>query len=193
MAVALLSAYLWRVGLVRASALASVLALLVAVVALVAPYLLPPNAARGDAPSAPPALPVPAQEAVPAKPGDNLSKVTMIGEARVTQAATRGTHTHMHGKGVAGHKGAWVTAIMAFADIEDPEFRRIVLRQMGDRLNLGRSFLAPYRSVARDHVVEIVDRCWEFKDPDAARNALARTLISLRPDDGAVGQLERLA
>jgi hypothetical protein len=89
-------------------------------------------------------------------------------------------------------KDAWIAAVMAFADIEDPVFRNDVLRLMGDELSLGHPFPVPARQMARDHVIQIVSRCWDFKDPDAARRALAVALRKLRPDDGASEQLARL-
>ena len=98
-----------------------------------------------------------------------------------TAAATKTTVT----------KTALVAGVLQFADIEDPEFRRQVLQLMGDFLGLGRPFAVPYRTMARDHVVAIVDQCWAFKDPDAARRALVGALSELRPDDGATGRLIR--
>ena len=89
-------------------------------------------------------------------------------------------------------KTALVAVVLQFADIEDPEFRRQVLQLMGDLLGLGRPFAAPYRAMARDHVVAIVDRCWAFKDPDAARRALVEALSELRPDDGTTDRLQSL-
>jgi hypothetical protein len=89
-------------------------------------------------------------------------------------------------------KDALLRAVMNFADIEDPEFRRQILRSMGDYLGLGRPFSAPYRPMAVDHVAAIIDRCWDFKDPSAARCALVQALNRLRPDDGAAGGLPDL-
>jgi hypothetical protein len=190
-AVALLAAYLWHVGLAKASGLASVLTLLVALVALVAPYLLPPAASRSDSPPVESAPPGPVQAGVSA-PGDYSTRVAVADDAQVPRTVKQGTRTHVPLAGIAARKGTWVAGVMAFADMEDPDFRRTVLRQVGDRLNLGRAFSVPYRPVARDHVVEIVDRCWEFRDPGAARNALAETLTSLRPDDSAADHLKRI-
>jgi Effector-associated domain 2 len=85
----------------------------------------------------------------------------------------------------ASRRDEWVDAVMAFIDIEDPEFRRAVLRRMGDLLGLDHSFMTSYRPVARDHVVEIVARCWDFRDRNAALAALADALTTLRPDDRA--------
>ena len=89
-------------------------------------------------------------------------------------------------------KTALVAVVLQYADIEDPEFRRQVLQLMGDLLGLGRPFAVSYRPMARDHVVAIVDRCWAFKDPDAARRALVGALSELRPDDGATDRLRSL-
>ena len=89
-------------------------------------------------------------------------------------------------------KAALVAVVLQFPDIEDPGFRLQVLQLMGDRLGLGAPFAAPYRPMARDHVIAIVDRCWAFKDPDAARRALIEALGELRPDDGATERLRSL-
>jgi Effector-associated domain 2 len=89
----------------------------------------------------------------------------------------------------APSKTALVTAVMGFADIEDPDFRRLVLQQMGDNLGLGRPFPVPYQSMARDHVTAIINRCWDFRDPDAARRALVDALSALRPYDAATDHL----
>ena len=89
-------------------------------------------------------------------------------------------------------KTALIAVVLQFADIEDPEFRRQVLQSMGDLLELGRPFAVPYRAMARDHVIAIVDRCWAFKDPDAARRALVGAFSELRPDDGATDRLRSM-
>jgi hypothetical protein len=93
----------------------------------------------------------------------------------------------------SGTKADWTAAVMAFQDMDDPEFRRTVLRLMADRLGLAHTFETSYRPMARDHVLEIIDRCWAFKNKDAARRALADTLISLRPNERAAGELAQLA
>ena len=191
-AMALLVAYLWHAGLARASGIASVLTLLAAVTALAAPYLLPPDVSRGEQPSVQRASVEPAPPVVPAAPGDDLDRVALFDRARVPEPDSQRMHAHVPAGGIAARKQTWVAAVTAFADIEDPDFRRNILRQMGDRLNLGYAFSAPYRPVARDHVAEIIDRCWEFKDRDAALGALEAALISLRPDDGAADRLRRL-
>jgi hypothetical protein len=128
---------------------------------------------------------------------------SVIAEARqgsaegVSSQAEQGTLAPVPPSGAphprAASKGDWVDAVMAFPDIEDPEFRRTVLRLMGDQLRLGHSFAVSYRSVARDHVIEIVGRCWDFKDPQAGRRALADALAWLRPDDKAATHLAQMA
>jgi hypothetical protein len=189
----LLAAYLWRVGLARASALASVFALLVAVITLLAPYLLPTSASRDDHGGLRHHETAdPARVDAPAPRGDAVVRSGPAGRTEVAVAGIRESVTRVPATRIAARKEIWVAAVMDFADMEDPEFRRTVLRQMGDRLNLGHSFLVPYRPVTRDHVVEIVDRCWDFRDPDQARAALTETLIFLRPDDDAADHLRRI-
>lgn len=76
----------------------------------------------------------------------------------------------------------WVSAVLAFADVELPEFRLDVLQMMGESLALGRPFGASYRPMARDHVNQIITRCREYVEPDLAFAALVRALVMLRPD-----------
>jgi hypothetical protein len=183
----LLLGYLWRVGLSKANALAGVLSLLVAVVALVGPYLFPRSqdvpVVNGPLPgnpeltgSDPPGVstdPDSAPEGVESMPVQPTPSVRLQGP-------------------VVAAKESWIAAAMMFADMQDPEFRRSILRQMGDRLGLGQPFPVPYRPLARDHAAEIVDQCWDFKDPGAARRALAESLVTLRPDTRAAVNLERM-
>lgn len=89
-------------------------------------------------------------------------------------------------------KDAWVSAVMAFSDIQDPDFRRRLLRKMGDNLHLEGPFEAMYSAMARDHVVEIVNSCWAYERSDEARRALADALTSLRPNTRAAANLRRL-
>lgn len=191
-AVALLTVYLWHVGLSKANALAGVLSLLVAVVALVAPYLLRPGSSHSDSPPVKPQLSTSSQPGVSAVISDSLTQAGTVDGVPMSSQESSARPPHMRDSGAAANKDSWVAAMMMFADMEDPDFRRTVLRQMGDRLNLGRPFAAPYRPMARDHVVEIVNRCWDFSDPGAARRALVGALASLRPDDRATDNLERI-
>jgi hypothetical protein len=108
-------------------------------------------------------------------------------------AASSGAPPLTPDPGPAARKAAWVSAVMAFDDIADPDFRLRLLSGMGDSLNLGRAFQAKYSAVARDHVIEIVNSCWRFMDAAKARRALAETLIGLRPDDAAAAGLRSLA
>ena len=194
-AVAVLAAligYFWTVGLDKADNIAVVLTLFVAAISLAAPYLLPASAGATPAQAA---VPVAAPSITATVNGGHFGQARDTGgkgDKVVSDVAASPTSA---GESKAGwaDKDRWIAAVMAFTDIEDPEFRRAVLRLMGDRLELGHAFSASYRPVARDHVFEIVDRCWAFKDPpDAARRALADSLISLRPDDRGVGLLKLL-
>lgn len=84
----------------------------------------------------------------------------------------------------------WVSAVLAFADMEHPEFRHDVLQMMGEALGLGRPFEASYRERARDHVNQIVISCREFVEPDLALVALVRALVTLRPSTGAARAIQ---
>jgi hypothetical protein len=82
-----LAIYLLAVGLDRADKLAGVLSLLVAVAALLAPYLLP----TGQPPSAAPtvqAVPGPAQSVTDTVVGGNLTQARDLDGIRVPDAAT---------------------------------------------------------------------------------------------------------
>jgi hypothetical protein len=128
-----------------------------------------------------------------------LAALTIIGpplQSSAAQLSVSGDGTSDHGTAAATKttvaKATLVAMVLQFSDIEDPEFRRQLLQSMGDHLGLGRPFAVPYRAMARDHVIAIVDRCWAFKDPDAARHALVGALSELRPDDGATDRLRSL-
>ena len=180
-AVGLLGGYLWRVGLSKANALAGVLSLLVAVVALAAPYLLPP-ASQHDG-----SLPELAGSAHPGAKTD--AHLTPEGGARGLPLPSAAP---ARAQDPASAKESWIAAVMMFTDMQDPDFRRAILRLMGDRLGLGQPFSVPYRPLARDHVVEIVDQCWNFRNPNAALRTLAGVLVSLRPDTRAAVNLEQI-
>jgi hypothetical protein len=87
---------------------------------------------------------------------------------------------------------AWIAAVMSFDDMQDPDFRRQVLRIMGELLQLGKAFQTSYRAMPIDHVTEIINRCWSYDPSEAALNALADALTWLRPDDQAATNIAAL-
>ena len=158
--------------------------------ALVALYSLPSGSREGNSSPAQAKPRGSAPSGVAAVAGEHVAQAS--GGAEGVKMSGQAESSHTREAGTAACKDAWVAAVMAFSDMEDSEFRRIVLRRMGDELNLGRAFSVPYNPLARDHVVEIVDRCWDFKDRGEALRALAEALIWLRPDNRSAGNLKRM-
>jgi hypothetical protein len=89
-------------------------------------------------------------------------------------------------------KEEWVAAVMAFSDMQRPEFRSLLLTRMGDALGLGSPFAVPYSAMASDHVNEIVDSCWGYESRGKAFRALGESLIRLRPYTSAADHMRRL-
>lgn len=189
---AALVGYLWYVGLTEAAELATVLGGIASIAALGAPYLFPP----GRKPAVPAAVqPTESAEVRPGASADGNSRRAVPPWpplAAVSGAEAPEAPGHVARSNDRSARTPLTNTVMEFSDMEDPEFRRLVLRSMGERLGLGHAFSAPYSATARDHVAGIVDRIWEFKDPDAARRALVSTLEELRPDDGATVRLRSL-
>ncbi|WP_327327995.1 S1 family peptidase [Streptomyces sp. NBC_01210] len=79
-----------------------------------------------------------------------------------------------------------VAALQGFPDTEDPDFRRQILRLMGEELGLTTAFQVAYRSHPRDHLLEIVQRCRGYQNPQLAYRALGMAIESLRPGEGAI-------
>ncbi|MEU7072298.1 trypsin-like peptidase domain-containing protein [Streptomyces narbonensis] len=82
-----------------------------------------------------------------------------------------------------------VAALQGLPDAEDPDFRRQILRLMGEELGLTTAFQAAYRPHPRDHLLEIVHRCRSHRNPRLAYRALGQAVESLRPDESAVHEL----
>ncbi len=177
LALCALIGWLWSVGLTEAAELTSVFGGIAGIAALAAPYVFPP----GGKPAGPVVAAVPAAGPSPAAAAANPGA-----------AGFAGTPAPASGVPDPSAKTSVRNALMEFDDIQDPEFRRQVLRLMGERLGLGYPFSVPYRAMARDHVIEVVDRVWDFRDPAAARSALAGALETLRPDDAATMRLKAL-
>jgi hypothetical protein len=192
LAFAALIGCLWYVGLNEAAEFASILGGVAAAATLVIPYVFPPQSnpvtavAAGAAGSGAGQLGIIEAELAGRIPSAGTTALPNPGGMPPGPAASENQAAP------ASAKAILTEAMMDFGDMEDPDFRRLVLRSMGDRLRLDHPFSAPYRAAARDHVVGIVDRIWEFKDPDAARRALAESLEYLRPDDGATVRLKSL-
>ncbi|MEU9994553.1 trypsin-like peptidase domain-containing protein [Streptomyces sp. NPDC050848] len=84
----------------------------------------------------------------------------------------------------------WIVAVLqGLPDTEDPEFRRQILRLMGEELGLTTAFQVAYRSHPRDQLLEIVQRCRSFRNPRLAYRALGNAVASLRPDEAAAHEL----
>ncbi|WP_406489720.1 alpha/beta fold hydrolase [Streptomyces phaeochromogenes] len=68
-------------------------------------------------------------------------------------------------------------------DMDDPEFRRSVLRLMRAKLAPAHGFTVAYKPNMRDHLVEIVQHCLDHRAPDMALRAFTDGVSDLRPDD----------
>ncbi|WP_329619364.1 trypsin-like peptidase domain-containing protein [Streptomyces sp. NBC_01255] len=82
-----------------------------------------------------------------------------------------------------------VAVLQGLPDAEDPDFRRQILRLMGEELGLTTAFQAAYRPHPRDHLLEIVQRCRSYRNPRLAYRALGHAVESLRPGEAAVHEL----
>jgi hypothetical protein len=189
--------YLWRVGLNRAAPIATVGGFLVAIVALVTPYLFPsehngtlrkrlaPNEVgatqpqAGGVPGVGKASTVAHAEALAARqmPAGHAGLSTAIAKSMPGGTARRPS------------KGDAEDALLRFSDIDDPAFRFQLLREMGDQLALGGPFQVAYHAMARDHVFAIVNAIWAFREPAQACQALVGAAERLRPHEAATVQL----
>lgn len=89
-------------------------------------------------------------------------------------------------------RGDWVSAVLAFPDMELPEFRLDVLQMMGEALGLDYPFGVSYRPIARDHVNQIITVCREHVAPELAFAALVRALVVLRPETRAARAIQNM-
>jgi hypothetical protein len=87
LAVSGLAAYLWAVGLSRADAVAGVVSLLVAIIALVAPYLLPPGGRNAESGSLPHQRQS-AQRVTDSVVAGHLTQARDVGGARLPETGT---------------------------------------------------------------------------------------------------------
>ncbi|MEV7770262.1 hypothetical protein [Kitasatospora sp. NPDC086791] len=74
-------------------------------------------------------------------------------------------------------------------DLDDPEFRRTVLRDLGRRLGPGTAFAVPYSPQTADHLLNLVHACRSWHEPHSALAELAASLRTLRPGTSAVDWL----
>jgi hypothetical protein len=88
---------------------------------------------------------------------------------------------------------ALVEALEALSDMDDPDFRRRLLRIAADRLGPEAPLRVPYRAQLRDHVVEMVQVCRGHRDAAAALASLAHAARLLRPGESATERLWQLA
>lgn len=87
---------------------------------------------------------------------------------------------------------AMVAAAERIADMDDPEFRRSVIQRMRVQLSPVHGFTASHRPHMRDHLVEILQRCLNHRDPRAALNAFVGAVASLRPEEKGTADLQTL-
>ncbi|MER5756025.1 hypothetical protein [Streptomyces sp. NPDC002088] len=84
---------------------------------------------------------------------------------------------------------AVVSAAEQISDMDDPEFRKLVLRLMRKQLAPLYGFTAAYQANTRDHLVEIIQRCLDHRDPHATLDAFLGAVASLRPDERGTANL----
>ncbi|PVC97768.1 hypothetical protein DBP19_06805 [Streptomyces sp. CS090A] len=77
-------------------------------------------------------------------------------------------------------------------DMDDPDFRRQVVRLMRSALEPQAGFSAGFRAHPRDHLLEIVGRCQSHILRGAALAAFRDALGTLRPDDAATVELRAM-
>ncbi|MFG3054130.1 hypothetical protein ACGFZP_24675 [Kitasatospora sp. NPDC048239] len=86
-----------------------------------------------------------------------------------------------------------VPLLLTIPDMDDPDFRRQVLRGAAERLGSSAPLRVAFRAQAIDHLIETVQACTSHRDPAAALAAVLDTLDFLRPGLAAVDELRTLA
>jgi MoxR-like ATPase len=86
-----------------------------------------------------------------------------------------------------------VAALDQFPQMYFAEFRSLFLRRVGEELGLSGPFPVREASDPRDHLHEIVDACKGYKDKAAAVRALSAAMRRLRPQEGALAELDECA
>ena len=81
-------------------------------------------------------------------------------------------------------------SLAAFDDVHDPQWRRQVLQDIGERLGMAGAFPVPDRPEPRDHIYAIVQECRNYRDPPAAVTALAEAIEGFRPYAAALVRLQ---
>lgn len=90
---------------------------------------------------------------------------------------------------VKGAHWSLARALMAFADMADPDFRKRLVREVGIELRLPGPLPVPDNSMMADHVNDIVSACGQHDDPAGALRALVQVLEFLRPHTAAFSWL----
>ncbi|UWE11154.1 esterase/lipase family protein [Actinacidiphila bryophytorum] len=85
-----------------------------------------------------------------------------------------------------------VAAAERINGMDDPAVRMQVVDLMRQRLAPDWGFSAAYRATARDHLVEIVERCRTHAAAPAALGAFLAAVVLLRPDEAATAELRRI-
>jgi hypothetical protein len=187
------SVYLWRVGLNRGASIASVGAFLVAIVALIAPYLFPPEREGAMQKEAMPEISTGQARSEHGASSHAPLVGGLPGQAVLAPPASSQAIPEVPGPPrKQASKADAEDALLRFSDIDDPSFRLQLLREMGDRLALDGPFQVAYHAMARDHVFAIVGAVWAFREPDLARQALADAAERMRPHEAAAAQLREV-
>ncbi|MEV0172139.1 alpha/beta fold hydrolase [Streptomyces sp. NPDC050803] len=87
---------------------------------------------------------------------------------------------------------ALVAVAERIPDMEDAAFRRMIVSLMRRSLAPDSGFSAAYKDHARDHLVEIVERCRSHRDARGALAAFRDAVAALRPDEAATEELRAL-
>jgi hypothetical protein len=98
-------------------------------------------------------------------------------------------------------EGAWTAdfadelfeSLAAFSDMEDPDFRRLILKHARGYLGSPAALSVKASSVMRDHLLEIVHACAAYREPPRAVSAIVDTIAELRPDAAALARLRACA
>ncbi|GAB7185283.1 hypothetical protein ATKI12_5114 [Kitasatospora sp. Ki12] len=75
-------------------------------------------------------------------------------------------------------------------DLHQPDFRHLVLADLGRRLGLATPFAVADSAQAVDHLMDLVHACRRWQDPLRALARLADSIRTLRPGTAAVGWLD---
>jgi hypothetical protein len=86
--------------------------------------------------------------------------------------------------------GELLESLAAFPDMENPDFRRLVLAETRAHLDSPRALSVSDFRDTRAHLLAIVNACKDYRDPPQAVGAIVRTIGMLHPESSALARLE---